>query len=315
MREIELLASIASSHAGKLDPRVLVGPGDDAAVVITPLGERIVLTVDQVIVGRHVTAATSMDLVARKAVARSISDLAAMTARPLCSLATAAMPPGFPQAQAIELSNEIARWGRHFGCPVVGGDVAELPLQEDSLTLTVTAIGTMPPGRFPPLRSGARIGDGIYVTGSLGGSFERASGLGRHLTFEPRLAEAAWLADQLAPGGESRLHAMIDISDGLGLDASRIAEASGCSLVLESQRIPRASDVASWQQAVRDGEDYELLFCASGEVPAVCGVTGTSVTRIGQVEKGTGVWVIDGARRVDVAREGWMHGDASAHRL
>jgi thiamine-monophosphate kinase len=159
--------------------------------------------------------------------------------------------------------------------------------------------------RGPVLRSGAKVGDGVYVTGAIGGSFEKRTGLGRHLTFEPRLAEAMALCDALGP----RLHAMMDISDGLGADSARIAAASRVRIRLEAASLPKSPGITDWKNAASDGEDYELLFAATGAVPST--VAGTPVTRIGAVDAGTGCVIVYGGREIDVAGMGWEHGRAA----
>jgi thiamine-monophosphate kinase len=196
----------------------------------------------------------------------------------------------------------MARWARHFGCPLVGGDIAI----GGALVLSVTAVGAPHPARGPVLRSGTRPGDDLYVTGSLGGSFNRATGLGRHLTFEPRLAESRWLCDALGPA----LHSMMDLSDGLGRDAARMAAASGVRLVIDAAVIPRSPGVSDWRQAASNGEDYELLFTAPADapVPAACPATGTPVTRIGVAAAGSGCVIVDGGRETDASELGWEHG-------
>ncbi|MFZ4574937.1 MAG: thiamine-phosphate kinase [Phycisphaerales bacterium] len=306
MRESELLRHIIAGS--RVDPGVLVGPGDDGAVVETRPGDRLVLTVDQLVQGRHFTEGTPIDLVARKAVARSISDLAAMAAEPAWSLATGALPPGYPQQRATELVDRMHHWARHFACPLIGGDLATT--HHGELVLTVTAIGRLLPGVAPPLRSAARVGDWVCVTGELGGAFDARTGLGKHLTFEPRLRESLFLARFLG----DRLGAMMDISDGLGRDAGRIGAASGVRVVLEEGALPVASG-ATLEGALADGEDYELLFTVApgGPLPAMCPGTNVRITRIGRVDAASGdagafVQSSSGElRRVD--DEGWDHGD------
>ncbi|MBX3378466.1 MAG: thiamine-phosphate kinase [Phycisphaeraceae bacterium] len=302
MRESELLAKIAERSASltRAFPHVAVGPGDDCAVV--RIGNTdCLLTVDQVIEGSHFRKATPLDLIARKAIARSISDIAAMAGTPVCALATGALPKGFEQSKADELFDCMKRWAEHWACPLVGGDIASLPQTSDPMTLTVTVIGSTHPARGPVLRSGAQAGDGIYVTGKLGGSFDAASGLGKHLTFEPRLAEARWLADTLG----ARLHSMMDISDGLGRDASRMADASKVRFEIQPELIPR--NTPDWRRAASDGEDHELLFAASGEVAHAIASSGLPITRIGSVMAGSGCFIIDGATAIDVRDLGWEH--------
>ncbi len=306
MREDALLRHIIgrASDPAWAGAGVVVGPGDDAAVVRTPSGDLLVMTVDQVVRGRHFVAGTPLDLVARKAIARSVSDLAAMTAMPAWSLATGALPAAYPQDEARELFDRMHFWAREFGCPLVGGDIAASA--GDEMVLTVTAVGLLARDTAPPLRSGAKVGDGVYVTGEIGGSFEVATGLGRHLTFVPRVKEARALAAML--GGE--LHAMMDVSDGVGVDAGRIARASGVRVVIEGERVPLAAGVGSVEAGIGQGEDYELLFTvAEGvEVPARCAATGTKITRIGRVEAGAGVYLyVEGEMR-GIEGAGWEHG-------
>jgi thiamine-monophosphate kinase len=168
------------------------------------------------------------------------------------------------------------------------------------------------PGPHPPVRrSGAREGDVVAVTGALGGSLE-ANGQGRHLTFTPRVAEALELSNLI---GE-RLHAMIDISDGLGGDLAHLLfpldeaqeDARSLRIVIDEEAIP-CSPGATIEAALSDGEDYELLLAAEGPLPsALCG--GTPLSVIGRVEAGTpGVFLrsVNGTL-TDVRSKGWQHG-------
>jgi thiamine-monophosphate kinase len=237
-----------------------------------------------------------IDRVARKSVARSVSDIAAMGGRPAWALATGALRDGFDGGD--ELFDAMARWARHWGCPLIGGDIARVA---GPTVLTVTVMGRAHAKRGPVLRSGAQPGDGVYVTGALGGSLAS----GRHATFEPRLAEASWLCETLG----DRLHAMIDVSDGLGRDAGRLAEASKARLEIDAGALPLHAGVGSWREAVSDGEDYELCFAASGAVPDRCPAAGVSVTRIGRVVAGSGCVVVTGnGERIDASTMGWDHG-------
>ena len=119
-----------------------------------------------------------------------------------------------------------------------------------ALIISVALLGMVPKGRCP-LRSGAKPGDAIFVTGELGGSLA-----GKHLDFAPRVAEAQWLARN------HPLHAMMDLSDGLAADLPRLAAASGCGFAIEEEALPRGRD-CTVEQALGDGEDYELLFAIS----------------------------------------------------
>lgn len=226
---------------------LLVGPGDDCAVTRSPSGDLQLLTVDQLVEGRHFEPDTDLDLIARKAIARSVSDIAAMGGTPAWSLGTGVLPKGYAHANA--LFDAMHRWANRWHCPLIGGDIASHSSPDHPLTLTVTVGGTMPEGSMPVLRSGAKPGDLLYVTGQIGGSFES----GWHLRFEPRVEVGQWAS-------RTNAHAMMDLSDGLGRDAHRIATASGVRLELDATKLPISHRCDGWRQAVSEGEDYELLI-------------------------------------------------------
>lgn len=300
MREDDLLSHVyrRSSDLERAFPWVEAGPGDDCAVV--RVGQpRVLLKTDQLVEGRHFVPGTPVAMFARKAVTRPLSDLAAAAGRPLAALGAVVLPPAWRGERANELFDALARTAREFSCPLVGGDIAMA--EHGPLVLTISIVGEPHATRGPVGRRGALAGDGLYVTGRIGGSFGEG-GLGRHLTFEPRLPEARELADAL---GE-RLHAMMDLSDGLGIDAGRLARASGVRIEVDASAIPLAPGVAGLERAIRDGEDYELLFAACGEVPSV--LAGTPVTRIGRVVAGSGAVLVTAGGAVEVSGQGWDHG-------
>lgn len=288
MRERELLEHIyarSADLAGRGE--IVVGPGDDCAVVRTGAG-LLAIGVDQLVAGRHFGPDTDIDLIARKAVGRAISDLAAMGAAPCWGLATAVIPDGYARADA--LFDRMAHWARHWGAPLIGGDIAA---SSGPLSLTVTAAGLL--GEHGPvLRSGARAGDAVFVTGAIGGSLAS----GRHLTFEPRLD-----AGRTAAGVAT---AMIDVSDGLGLDADRVARASGVVLEIDADRVPLQPDVGRWREAVSDGEDYELLIV--GPEGAALGTPIGRARAPGAGESASAWFVTPDGDRIEAARLGWDHG-------
>lgn len=314
MIESELLRHIYSRSAGLTRfPQVLVGPGDDCAVIRSPSGDPLLLTVDHLVEGRHFArlpnspARPALDRIARKAISRSISDIAAMGGTPLASLATACLSPDFPQPIADDLFDRMNHWAASWNAPLIGGDISSSPdhASQAPLILTTTVIGIPHPARGPIRRSTARTGDAIFVTGALGNSLAS----GRHLTFEPRLREAAWICNQ--PTAPS---AMIDISDGLGRDASRIAIASNVRLVIDAVLLPIHPDCPDYTHACSDGEDYELLFTAPAalDISAFTNSTGTQLTRIGIVEHGPpGCTIISpSGQPLDGCAMGWDHGRA-----
>lgn len=301
VREDELLKHIyRQSSGGRPAPSVLVGPGDDAAVLEIG-GVVALLTTDQLIAGRHVDlASASIEQAGRKAMARCVSDIAAMGGRCLASVASAALPAEFEDAQA--LFDAMRQWSERWGCPLVGGDIAATA---GPMTLAVTALGLAHPARGPALRSQAKPGDGVYVTGAIGAALST----GWHLRFTPRLAEAQALCDALGKA----LGAMIDISDGLGKDAARVARASGATLEIEAAAIPlRDASAGGWRRAIGDGEDYELLFTAPKPPPEALGPAHTPVARIGRVlearsSQATCVVVDEAGDRLDARDLGWEH--------
>lgn len=308
MRESELLRHIyaRSADLATKHPGVIVGPGDDCALVRVG-GTDVLLKVDQLVEGRHFVRGTAIDRIARKAMARPVSDIAAMGGTPTCALAACVLPKGF--ARADQLFDAVHSWAGRFGAPVVGGDISSANDADAPLTLSITVMGTPHARRGPVLRSGARAGDEVWVTGALGDSFAS----GRHLTFTPRLREAAWLCDALGDA----LHAMLDLSDGLGRDAGRIAEASGVRLVLEAAALPLHPRSEGGEpdpiRAAGEGEDHELLFCvAPGAIdPLLIAAAPTPISRIGHVEPGSGCVLMirdgDTTRAMDASELGWEH--------
>ena len=243
------------SHALTLGAGTLrVGPGDDCAVVETPTGDTQLLTVDQLVEGRHFESGTELDLIERKAVARSVSDIAAMGGTPVWAMGTGVLPKDY--AHGNELFDAMSRWANHWNCPLIGGDIASHASPDHPLTLSVTVAGTMIANTHPVLRSGAQPGDLLYVTGQIGGSFES----GWHLRFEPRLDIGQWAS-------RTNAHAMMDLSDGLGRDAHRIALASGVRIELDATKLPISHRCDNWQQGVAEGEDYELLIALPPDHP------------------------------------------------
>lgn len=250
--EDALIRRLARIAPGRAD--VVTGIGDDCAVVRT--GRRdpfdLLLKSDPVIEGVHFTAdAPAMDI-GHKALGRVLSDIGAMGGEPLWFLVDLVAPATVPVARIEGIYRGLARLARRYGVAMVGGDTS----RGETLELHVFAVGRVARGKAI-LRSSAKTGDVLYVTGTLGGS-----GQGRHLRFEPRLAEGQWLA---AHGWAT---AMMDVSDGLATDLRRMMRASGVGAVIEAARVPvsravrrqRAAGPSPLEHALADGEDFELLF-------------------------------------------------------
>jgi thiamine-monophosphate kinase len=311
MREFQLLSRIMAANDAlrrRFGALVSIPPGDDMAGVRLAAAARartgeLLAAVDQVIVGRHVLPGTPWSLVGRKAVCRNLSDIAAMAGRPLACLAAAALPAALREDDSAALYESIRATAERYDCPLVGGDTGCLPAQGDAAVISLTVLADLPPGVIAPVRrDGARPGDSLYVTGRLGGSFG-VDGMGRHLTFEPRINEAVELARTLG----ARLRAMIDLSDGLAGDAGHLARSSGVGVMIECEALPCAEG-CSWVEAISDGEDYELCFAAAGPVPAM--VEGVPIARVGAVVAGPpgSVTVLKGGEAIEPPRGAWEHG-------
>ncbi len=313
MRELELLSHIYRSNP-TLPVGVTIPPGDDMGAV-TLGGASVLVTVDQVADGVHVDlASTPIEKVGRKAITRNLSDVAAMAAKPVGAVAAACLPKGFGQDMAKALFDAMHASAESFNCPLIGGDIS---MWDQRLILTVT-IFAEPDGIDPVLRSGAQVGDVIYVTGQLGGSIitlDDPPGYTHHLDFTPRID----LARKLAADPTTRPRAMIDLSDGLGLDLPRICEQSGVCAQLDTDRLPispaahlaaQRSGQPAWQHALGDGEDYELCFTAPpGTLPdEVEGVPITEVGRIVAQRPGSRMTVhLPDGTLADTAGLGWEH--------
>ena len=271
---------------GELLPRDAKGDpfiGDDTAVVpgMEP-GYDGLLTTDPLVEGIHFLADTEPARVGHKAVGRVLSDIAAMGGEPRWILVNVIAPADTPVAWIEEAYSGLLQLALRHDAKVVGGDVAEGPVRE----LHVFGVGRVAEGRAVR-RSGARAGDHLFVTGSLGGSLK-----GKHLDFEPRVAEGSWLA---AFG----IQAMIDLSDGLATDLRHLAEASGVGVRVHGSNLPLSEACASPGAAWCDGEDYELLFSLSPEKSDRlradwCDQFETPCSRIGRCTDQSGCYELEG---------------------
>lgn len=255
MNEFELIERLTRALPG--NETVVVGPGDDCAVLDVGAKEHLLLfKTDAVVEGIHFTKATPPLKIGRKALARCLSDVAAMAGTPTAALVTLGLPPAFEVSFLEAVYAGLNELAAQQGVAVVGGETTPNP---ERVFISVSLIGFVPRGRLL-LRSGAKPGDAIFVTGELGGSLA-----GKHLDFAPRLAEARWLAEHFS------IHALMDVSDGLAGDLRHILNASGVGAELLKRAIPisRAARLAAkagdatkpaFAAALTDGEDFELLF-------------------------------------------------------
>jgi thiamine-monophosphate kinase len=243
--EERLIARIRGWLGGTC-PRGPAGIGDDCAVV-RPARGRELLTIDPVVYGVHFDRRVPAAAAGAKLLKRNLSDIAAMGGRPRAALVALALDPRVSVAWLGRFYRGIAREARRHGVLVVGGDVARCPgVFAATLSLTGEASGRV------LTRTGSRPGDWIYVTGTLG----RSLGSGHHHSFTPRLAEGAWLARR------REVRSMMDVSDGLAKDI-RAMTPRGAEAALYAEMLPRRRG-AGLEEALSDGEDYELAFTVAG---------------------------------------------------
>ncbi len=251
---------------------VVVGPGDDCAVV----GSGDVLTLlktDAVVAGIHFLQNEDARRVGWKAVARVLSDFAAMGGKPGELMVTLALESTTPVRWVGELYEGMANCLKKHGGVIVGGETTSLPEGAPAM-ISVAGRGTVRASQVVT-RSGGRPGDAIYVTGTLGGSIR-----GKHLDFTPRLKEANWLSQHF------KIKAMMDLSDGLAKDLPRLARMSGCGFTIDRETLPLSKGV-SVEEALGDGEDYELLFTSGDEMEGTWAATfpDLPLTKIGELTR------------------------------
>jgi thiamine-monophosphate kinase len=286
-----------------------LGLRDDAAVVPSRPGFDLVITKDAMVEGVHFLQDDPPDLIARKLLRVNLSDLAAKGAEPYGYFLAAAWPARFGWPERERFAAGLAQDQARFGLKLMGGDTVSTP---GPLTLSATLLGWVPTGRTV-LRSGARPGDRLLVSGTIGdgvlglkaarGELDDAWLADRYRLPEPRLD----LTDAL----RANATAAADVSDGLIADAGHIAEASGVALLIELERVPLSAPAKAWLEAQPDpgaalvqlttgGDDYEVVCTA----PAGHGLP---LTEIGVVIAGEGVETRFSGRALEIARKGWRH--------
>jgi thiamine-monophosphate kinase len=297
--------------AGK-NPSLVMGIGDDAAVLRIPAGHEVLVTTDFSLENVHFRREWHCpQLVGWRCLTRGLSDIAAMGGEPRAAFLSLALGRDVPETWVQKFLEGLLALARKHGVALAGGDTAE---SLSGIQADITVVGSVPKGKAV-LRSGARPNQQIYVTGALGGPASALSELmlgqhlGRvgegHLRPHLRLAVGQWLRRHRLPC------AMIDISDGLSTDLEHICQESQVGADLVADAIPRArsgpgKNRVDLRFALHGGDDYELLFTSARKVPAT--IEGVAVSRIGQTTSRTGMRLIDAhgtARRLDAG--GWEH--------
>jgi thiamine-monophosphate kinase len=301
-----------------------LGLTDDAAVLAPDAQCELVVTADMVVEGVHFLADDPPDLVARKALRVNLSDLAAKASRPLAYLQTLALPPRADEAWLARYAEGLAVDQGIYGIHLAGGDSTST---SGPITISITAFGQVPCGRAVR-RSGARAGERVFVTGTIGdGALGLAATQGglaglpaearqalveRYRLPQPRVAFARVLGEVAT--------AALDVSDGLVADLGHLCAASGVGATLDLERVPLSEAARAAlnlrpeliERVLAGGDDYEVLFAAPGDraqrIAALAAEVGLPVSEIGVLDATPGVRVLDaGGRDVAPAKGGWRH--------
>ena len=298
-------------------PAVLAGIGDDCAVLRVPPGLEMLVTTDFSLEGIHFRRDWHpAEVVGHRCLARGLSDIAAMGGKPVAAFLSLALPRDLSQEWARRFMRGLIGLARQFGVTLAGGDTAESP---NGILADILVVGTVPKGQAV-LRSGARVGDRIFVSGQLGGSAAavwqmrkkpktklKLRDYPRHFLPQPRIELGRILRER------GLASAMIDTSDGLSTDLAHLCEESAVGAELEAGLIPRAivgkpPRAVDIEFALHGGEDYELLFTAppTSRVPSRIG--GVPITHIGHIRRKRRIFLIDlGDVRHELQPRGWEH--------
>lgn len=287
--------------------RAVLGVGDDCALLMPPAGQCLAVSSDMLVEGRHFVSTVAADRLGHKALAVNLSDLAACGARPLAFTLALALPSA-EEAFLEPFARGLFALADRYDCELIGGDTTRGPL-----TVSITVFGELPPGAGL-LRSGARQGDDIHVSGTLGdarlalevlrGTAELAGdAFGRVRRAmeepEPRIALGLVLRG-LATSA-------IDVSDGFAGDLGHVLRRSGVGAVVDVDALPRSADLSAQEQSLQrecllsGGDDYEIIFTAPAarrdDVARAAASAGVAVTRVGWIEPGRSLRLIDRAGR------------------
>jgi len=294
---------------------VRVGIGDDCAVLRPPRGHEILVTTDFTLEGIHFRREWhSPEVVGRRCLTRGLSDIAAMGGEPLAVFLSVALPGKFPQKWVDGFMRGLLALARECSAPLAGGDTAQSP---QGILADIVVLGTVPKGTAV-LRSGARPGDRVYVTGELGGGAAalkdffagrkpHAQDFPRHFHPVPRLAVGEFLRSREIATG------MIDLSDGLSTDLGHICKESGVGAEIVADDIPRARvgrerERVDLTLALHGGEDYELLFTAPARKRVPASIAGVSVTAIGCITRAKRVVLRGSTGAIQALKpQGWEH--------
>ncbi|MFW6027403.1 MAG: thiamine-phosphate kinase [bacterium] len=322
MHEFELIARFFAPLAD--DQAHAFGLRDDAALVPLRPGHEVVATVDAIVEGVHFLTDDPADLVARKLLRVNLSDLAAKGAEPANYLLAAAFRKEMNTEYVSAFARGLAHDQKSFGVSLLGGDTVATP---GPATFSLTAFGHVPEGAMIR-RAGARPGDALYVTGTIGDSFLGLGTLRGKVAFDDE-NQREWVISRyrlpqprctLGVAARGLASACLDVSDGLIADAGHLAEESGVACVIEAGAVPLSAPARAALERgsvtltglLSGGDDYELLFTVPPEMAShfemIAGRTGTAATRIGRTEAGQGIRVLnDEGRTMNLEHSGYEH--------
>jgi thiamine-monophosphate kinase len=294
---------------------VMTGIGDDCAVLQLPPGHDLLTTTDFSLENVHFRRAWHPpESVGHRCLARGLSDIAAMGGEPFVAFLSLALPAQLPEAWVDGFMRGLLKLAREFGVTLAGGDTAQSPT---AILADIIVLGSVPKGKAI-LRSTARPGDRIFVTGSLGGSAAALELLFSKRKLAPKQFPQHFFPQPRIPVGRllraKRLaSSMIDISDGLSTDLNHICEESGVGAEIWENEIPRATisknrKPVDLKFALHGGDDYELLFTARFDRSIPSEICGVPITCIGQIARGRKISIISASgKRTPLKPGGWQH--------
>ncbi len=309
--ELELVSRIRRA-ARRSRQKPARGIGDDCAVLSIPRGHELLVTTDFSLEGVHFRQEWHPpDSVGHRCLARGLSDIAAMGGVPHSAFLSLALPSELPQRWVDDFIRGFLKLARRYKVQLAGGDTAQSP---GGVLADIIVVGSVPNGKAV-LRSGANVGDAIYVSGNLGASVAtleelrsgeklRPAAHPRHFYPDPRIVLGRYLREK------KLATAMIDTSDGLSTDLRHICDESGVGAIVESAALPAIGGEHGQQYALHGGEDYELLFTASPSRRIPRQIAGVPITRIGAITRGKRILLQDAdgkSQPQPLPAAGWQH--------
>lgn len=318
--ELALIDRIQQKFAGEPSRGVRLGIGDDCAILRPPGGSEVLVTTDFSLEGRHFRRDWhSPESIGHRCLARGLSDLAAMGAEPVAAFLSLALPAGVTKIWIDGFFSGLRSLADRYAVPLAGGDTAQAP--GELILADIVLIGSAPAGRALR-RSGAAIGDGIYVTGALGGAAAelermragrvrrvRSGAWSQHPQMfpEPRLGTGQWLVKKHIAT------ACIDLSDGLSTDVAHLCTRSGVGAEIDVAALPihplamKLMPEERLHAALHGGEDYELLFTAPPSVRVPRRIAGVEITPIGSITRAGIALRDEDGRLTKLIAGGWEH--------